>query len=321
LDGGEVFPSIPTSSEPRYIATYTVTVNNIGGEAVTATIRIDNLPDGLRFEPLESGEPKIIEQLNPGGTVRRTFQLKGTAEGLYTVEAIVDISSATDESIICNPLSTQCDIEVVATPALQVEKIDTADSINVGHLTRYRIIIWNEGTADAHNLTIRDTLPAKMDLVTDENFLRNNPDLDPRDLYLMPGNPDLGLNLENVVVCQVELVAVDYATGNVAEQGNPIKIWNGPFNRSETINVPEGIAPGTDLLSGNTTLRIDAVGRDITFTFDRVMPTWAFRLSFYAQANEAGSITNRAQLTYEYPEGTVLPEDGPVNFDEPTTIR
>jgi uncharacterized repeat protein (TIGR01451 family) len=320
LDGGEVFPSIPTSSEPRYIATYTITVENRGGEAVAATIRIDELPVGLRFDPLGSGEPKIIGQLNPGGTVQKTFQFKGTAEGLYTVEAIVDIST-TDASIICNPLSTLCDIEVVAGPAMQIEKIDTADPINVGRLTRYRITIWNEGTSPAHNVMIRDQLPSKMSLVTDENFLRDNPDLDPRDLYLMPGNPEMGLNLDNVVVCKVELVAVDYATGNVPEEGNPIKVWDGPFNRNETINIPEAVVPGINLLSGNTTLRINAAGSDITLVFDKMMPTWAFRISFYAQANAAGSITNRTQLTYEYPEGTVLPEDGPVNSDEPTTIR
>jgi hypothetical protein len=167
-----------------------------------------------------------------------------------------------------------------------------------------------------------------MSPVTSKDFLIDNPHLDPRDLYNDPQNPAMGVNLDNAVICQVGLVVVDYATGNVIEEVSPIKRWNGPFNRVETIEISEedinqikALHPGPlDMLSGGTTLRIDATGNNITFKFDRMMPTWAFRISFYTQANQAGTVNNITELNYEF-EGKVLPEDGPTRSDEPTTIR
>jgi uncharacterized repeat protein (TIGR01451 family) len=326
LDPGEVFPSIPPSSDTRYIATYTLTAENIGGETVDAVLGMSQLPTGLRFEPIGSGEPESI-RLEPGRTHEKIFRLKGiVAADIHTLTATVDISSATDPTIICNPLSTECNIEVLSGPAMQVEKVDTADPISVGHLTRYRMVVWNEGTADAYGVEIKDTLPSKMSLVMNEDDLRNNPDLDPRDLYLVPDDPAQGLHPDNVVVCKVELVIVDYATGNVLEDladggRNPIQVWDGPFNRVEAIEIAEGLAP--ELLSGSTTLTIDATGNIMTFTIDTMKPTWAFRISYYAKAEAKGSVNNITELIYsdELNVDPYLPEDGPSRSDEPTTIR
>lgn len=317
LDPGERFDFVEPSNDPRYIADYILIVENIGGETVNATLRLRELPAGIKFV---SGDPETIT-LATGNTFEKTFQLKGTASGIYTLEGTVDISSATDSSIICNPLSTLCDVEVVGLPAMQIEIIDTSDPINVNQLTRYRMVIWNEGTDDAYDVTIVNYLPPKMRLVREIEFLTNNPYLDPRDLYLDPSDPGKGLHPENVVVCGVELVVVDYTTGDVDKDPihNPELAafkWDWSFDQGD---LPINIAGIPEVLDGNTTLALHATDSEITFAFDRIIPTWAFRISFYAQAKDIGTVVNRTDLTYrEKLDGPITPS---IRSDEPTTIR
>jgi uncharacterized repeat protein (TIGR01451 family) len=322
LDPGEVFPSIPISDEPRYITLYMLTVENLGGDAVNATLGLVP-PVGLK---LVSGETETVT-IEPGGTAEKAFALKATQAGSFSIEATVEnISSVTDSAVVCMPLSTICDLEVIAGPALQVAKIDTADPVNVGNLTRYRIVIWNEGTADAYDVNIVDRIPAGMRLVTDRDFLANNPRLDPRDLYLNPLNPAEGLNPVNVVVCKVELVVVDYETGDVIKtpvrnpELAPYK-WDWSFDQGNIqIHVPGPEVP--EVVEGDTTLSIDVIGSEVTFNIAQMSPTWAFRISFYTQAEAVGTVVNRTDLTYrEEPGGPIIPEGEPVHSDEPTTIR
>jgi len=298
LDPAVLFDPDNPSYAPEYIATYTLTVENRGGEAVNATLGLQ-VPDCLE---LVSGETEIII-LEPGNIFEKSFELKGTRVGLCTVEGTVNnISSVTDSQVICSSLPlTPCEIEVPACcPAMQVEKVDTHDPIGVGELTRYRIIVWNEGMADAYDVTIVDKLPTKLDLVTDVGLLGNEIDS---------------------VVCKVELVIVDAETGSIIPAIPEQNFGDGSFNQNVTININEIQEPQI-VLSGDAMLTISVVGQVITFNFDRMMPTWAFRISFYVQANAVGRVYNITELTYrDEPGGVILPEGGPSRSDELTTIQ
>lgn len=316
LDPGEVFDEVLPCVDPearqcgQYITTYTLIVENVGGDAVNMTLGLDPLPDGLK---LISGEPEDIK-LNPGETFEKPFELKATLratgeiESEYTVavKGRVDNIKSANSNVVCLPQEPTlvwlapdpCEIMIVAGPAMLVRKTDTKDPIKVHDLTRYRMLVWNQGTADAYDVTIVDTLPAQISLVTDVVDL---------------------VDEDDQVVCLVELVDIERNTGDVEDILHVFEPWD--FDKGDLpINI-NGI-PG--VLDGNTTLTIDVTGSVITFTFDKIMkPTWAFRISFYAQANAVGTVVNRTGLTYreEPVPSPVLPTDGPVNSDESTTIR
>jgi len=315
LDPALLFDPNNPSYAPEYIATYTLTVENIGGEAVNATLGLQ-LPDCLELVPGEDETEEITLEL--GNIFEKSFKLKGTRVGLCTVEGTVEnISSVTDSQVICSSLPpTPCEIEIVALPAMQVEKVDTQDPIGVGELTRYRLAVWNEGAADAYDVEIKDILPAKLHLVT---------------------LPKAGLLVKEIdqVVCRVELVIVDPETGSVIpaipEEDKPWgqNIGDGSLNQNVTINIDymelkiNGIPETKIVLAGDATLDIRVVDSEITFTFDRMMPTWAFRISYYAQAgDDPGTVNNQTELWYrDEPGGKLLPENGPSRSDEPTTIQ
>ncbi len=291
LDPGEFFGG-PISSDPRFIATYIVTVENRGGDTVNATLTV-TIPDGLR---IVDGVPEQPITINPDKTITRRLKLKGTREGVFAVPATVEnISSVTDPTVSCPSQSTipPCYIEVKPNPAMLVTKVDTIDPIIVGGQTTYRITIVNQGAADAENVKLRDILPTP---------------------------PETGEQMMEVVGDEFDL-----EFGHVDSDGKWCKIRTDEiaFDTIATISFPAkepGQVPGcpdAKKLPGETLLTNtfdDAVGI-LTFTFDKIMPTWAFRIVYEVKALKAGDALNETQLTYNKWKGD------PIKSDEGTHIN
>jgi uncharacterized repeat protein (TIGR01451 family)/CSLREA domain-containing protein len=165
--------SNPTPN-PGDLITYTVTITNSGALTATNVIVSDTLPDGLTFVG-----PVTIDPPQPGATVAVTGgDLPSLVSGMavdagvsvtVTFVLLVDLYQADGTEIenvvsvigdeVITPETGDISITVRA-PRLFLTKTATPDDPPVGTLVVYEIVVQNQGTQNATNVVLSDTLDA-----------------------------------------------------------------------------------------------------------------------------------------------------------------
>ncbi len=135
--------------------TYDVGVANLGQAAVGATTVSATLPANAEFISatgggvVQSGSVVwSVSGLSPEGAANYSFTVKPRGAGDYSTNVTVRNDCA-------GSASAHSTTSVVGIPALLLEVIDQNDPVAVGDNVVYEIAITNQGSAPAHNVTIK----------------------------------------------------------------------------------------------------------------------------------------------------------------------
>ncbi len=157
---------------------YTVTVTNAGPGVATNVVIGDVIPAGLVFNSGASSSSCVPNgsntsilcnnfNLNPGES--RTFTIAFSAPAVQncsptTVSNTATVSTSSTDPVSSNNTSQTVTTTIlcpVVTPAIDVSVVKTGPpAIHRGDTVRYAVIVKNEGTAVANNVTITDPVPA-----------------------------------------------------------------------------------------------------------------------------------------------------------------
>ena len=155
---------------------YEIEIANDGTEPA-ANVRVrEVLPDEVEYEGNDWwGEPTIEEgalvwdlgTVNPGEAHGTTIHVRlrdGVPAGTELLNRVEVETSSTESRYDDN----ECELVLVVGPDLRVEKELLTDEVLPGFELRYRIRVWNEGDAEAHNVVLTDNLPAETDYDGDD---------------------------------------------------------------------------------------------------------------------------------------------------------
>ncbi|WP_456376660.1 isopeptide-forming domain-containing fimbrial protein [Thiolapillus sp.] len=159
---------------------YTIEVSNAGPSNATGVNVTDTLPadvtlvstSGCANDP--TGVPNCsLGDLAVGATVSYTVTVEvgSGASGTLTNAAVV--SATTPDPDMGNNTATEPTAVNVAAD-LRIAKTDNADPVNAGDQVVYTIVVTNAGPSDATGVTVADTLPAGVTLVS-TNGCGNDP--------------------------------------------------------------------------------------------------------------------------------------------------
>ncbi len=142
--------------EWRYVGqpvSYTVTVTN-NGDAVAreAVLKLDG--PGLA----EDARTRQLGQIEPGQS--RTINVTVDGRGKEPVKLVAEAAS------VCAAAQAATASTAVRTmPALLLETVDNTDPVRIGDNTIYTILVKNQGSAPAKNVTVSAELPAELKYV------------------------------------------------------------------------------------------------------------------------------------------------------------
>ncbi len=152
--------------------TYTITVENTGPVTATNVVVTDNLPAGVTLVSTTGCSE------DPTGTPTCSLgDIASGANAVYTITVDVDpdttgsiSNTATVASDTADPNpdndSTTETTAVEAEADLSITKSDSADPVTAGDALTYTITVDNAGPSDAVGVTVADTLPAGVTLVS-----------------------------------------------------------------------------------------------------------------------------------------------------------
>ena len=158
----------PDQVQPGSILTYTLKITNNGSSSSQNVLLSDQLPDsiiGAEYS-LDNGavwhpwtSPLIIGTLPSGSSV--TILIRGTLEpsSIGDIINVAIVSSDTPDLNIANNSSTAT-TPVTDSADIGVLKTADADSVTPGIMLSYRILVYNNGLADAKNVVLTDIVPA-----------------------------------------------------------------------------------------------------------------------------------------------------------------
>jgi len=153
--------------------TYTITVNNDGpSDADNVTVSEDSFPAGFDMGTVSSSQGGCDAFDCNLGTI--------TAGGSATITVAYTVPSDTQAGFETNTVSVDSDEpdpdggdnsasdtnQVLTSADLRIEKIDLADPILAGYQITYQITVYNDGPSDADNVSVSDTLPAGVTLIS-----------------------------------------------------------------------------------------------------------------------------------------------------------
>jgi len=155
---------------------YEIEIANDGTEPA-ANVRVrESLPDEVEYEDNNWwGEPTIEEgalvwdlgTVNPGEAYGTTIHVRlrdGVPAGTELLNRVEVETSSTESRYDDNAAEHR----TLVGPDLRVEKELLTDEVLPGFELRYRIRIWNDGDAEAHNVVLTDNLPAETDFEGDD---------------------------------------------------------------------------------------------------------------------------------------------------------
>jgi uncharacterized repeat protein (TIGR01451 family) len=142
--------------------TYTVVVTNVGSAAAENVTLSDTLPKGLTFAKGKTTKTFELGDIAIGKSVTQTYKAdlaKSANSGTY--ENIAIVYADNHDSVIANS-----EIELVPVvlgdttePELAVNKSVNVEFANPGDVVEYKIVLTNNGSGDAMNVTVVDRLP------------------------------------------------------------------------------------------------------------------------------------------------------------------
>ena len=155
--------------------TYTLTVTNNGPDPAAAVMLTDTLPTGVNFVSATPSNAPAGTCMQAAGTV--TCNLGTMSSGAsITVTIVVTVTgaavspinnsasvSATGTELTAADNSAMASTVVTGVDAdLSLAKLDTPDPVNVGATLTYNLTVTNNGSANATNVVLTDTLPANV---------------------------------------------------------------------------------------------------------------------------------------------------------------
>ncbi len=150
----------------RYLgreAVFTITVANRGGETARNVIVTDTLTGGVEFISADNNgtregnrvvwrlpalEAGAVRSFNVVTRANQIGFVKNTASVAYCAEAVAS-----------------CEMEVKGIAAVLLECVDDPDPIEVGGELTYTIIVTNQGSTPATNVTLQCTIPPEQEFI------------------------------------------------------------------------------------------------------------------------------------------------------------
>ncbi|MCB9136388.1 MAG: DUF11 domain-containing protein, partial [Anaerolineales bacterium] len=174
--GADLEVTMADSADPVLVGsvfTYTVTVNNLGPDTVTANLT-NTLPAGLDYLSNDAGCAET------SGVVTCSFEnLAGSSSAVVQITvATIQTGTFTNTAIVTAPafdpnLSNNTIAETTTVTELsadlEITLSDMPDPITVGETTLYRITITNAGPDAATNVILTDILPEGLTYVSDNS--------------------------------------------------------------------------------------------------------------------------------------------------------
>ena len=160
---------------------YTVLINNTGNDTAFNVTLTENYPQGVLFVSAQPGATVgnsswSLGNLSPGGTflVNITLNLTGALANATVINNTVNttfvnvqgVSVNTNHSQVNNSIGATQNTTVRGFPGLVMTKTDSLDPITRFQLFNYTILINNTGDDTALNITVNETYPQGIILVT-----------------------------------------------------------------------------------------------------------------------------------------------------------
>ncbi len=167
--------------------TFTLTVSNNGPDTAQGVVVNDALPSQFTATSASIGaSPCTVVPAGPGGTVvcaigslaanaRATITISGTLAGGTAGQSAVDaatVSSNTGDPDLSNNTDTLnqfigpvADVGITKSAFMSDGATPVTNPLTVGDTFIYRLIVTNDGSSAAANVTVNDTLPTGMTLV------------------------------------------------------------------------------------------------------------------------------------------------------------
>jgi len=177
----EIAKTGPALTLPGGSITYTITYSNTGVENAHNTTIADVLPNGTYYVTDTSGLP--CPACSPGATgtlVWSASTITPNSQYSFTLTVLVSSSVPLGTALTNTVAITTTDAEVTTTNNtdqwttsvsavdLYVDKLGPERGI-IGRQIAYTITVGNQGTLDAYNVLLTDTLPTSTTLVTQTN--------------------------------------------------------------------------------------------------------------------------------------------------------
>ncbi|WP_409199577.1 beta strand repeat-containing protein [Methanobrevibacter sp. DSM 116169] len=154
------------------IINYTITIKNIGDGNASEVNLTEYLPEGLEYynytnNGLWTKDPNNLiwslnENLTSGNTVTLTILFKVVGKVNDIINNTVNITSKQDPEGN-NTTSTNITITNVTLDVIKIASVTTA---NVGDIIEYNITVYNRGNTGAHNVSVTESIPNGLDLIT-----------------------------------------------------------------------------------------------------------------------------------------------------------
>ncbi|WP_457668343.1 isopeptide-forming domain-containing fimbrial protein [Thiolapillus sp.] len=246
------------------LLTYTMSVTNNGPSNAVGVVVSDSLPgavtavstNGCVNDPMAVPDCTLGD-LQPGMSVSYQLVVRVNAGTTAALMNSAQVTSNTPDPDSSNNTATE-PTAVNASADLRISKVDNADPVNAGDQVIYTIVVTNDGPSDAVGVTVADTLPTGMTLIS-SNGCSNDPSGVPN---CSLGNLAAGASTSYTVTARV----ASGISGTLTNTAVVSATTPDPDTTNNTATEPTTVGAAADLRITKTD-DIDPVGAGATVTY------------------------------------------------------